>query len=278
MKKPKIVVVGHVCIDHNTVEHTKYTNWGSSAMYMTKYIQKTYGVEPKIIASYGQDFAPYAAGVSLYPPAQPDIPTLVYENIVKDGKRTQFCHHNEVCVPPKLDARMHRLVSSADILFLAPLTPAFHADYVSELLAGVRTSCLKVLLPQGYLRNIADDGLVSPREFDEAGETTPQFNLVILSDEDHPDAINAARSWKKSSPQTEFIVTRNANGADIIQANGEIHIPTTPVPPEQIVDSVGSGDVFGAATAFSLYDSADLPKAIETGHAAARQKLLTAPT
>jgi sugar/nucleoside kinase (ribokinase family) len=141
-------------------------------------------------------------------------------------------------------------------------------------MGSVRKRCLKVLLPQGYLRYINDDGLVQPKNFDEAYDILPLLDLVVLSDEDHPQANAQAHAWKRASPHTEIILTQNARGASIIHEDKLIHIPTTPIPDKQIIDSVGCGDVFSAATAYYLFATNDIELAIRSGHEAARNKLL----
>lgn len=272
--KPKVVFVGHVVIDHNKVEQTSYVRWGSPAMFMMRYLRSNFAINPTIIASYGPDFLQYAGDADLLPRTPNLNQSIVYENIVVNGRRTQYCH-NGAAKLPELTPEIQTALQAADMLFLAPLTPEFTAEYVSELMRFLKPDCLKTLLPQGYLRSIAPDGLVSPREFTEAAEIIPHFDLVIISDEDHPKADEVVHGWKQSSSQTNIVVTENVRGADLITSDGIKHIATTPVSPDKIVDSVGLGDVFSAATAYQLHLTRDITKAIKAGHVAAREKLLS---
>lgn len=277
MNQPNVVFVGHVVIDHNKVEQASYESWGSPAMFMTKYLQKKFALDPTVIASYGKDFLAFSDGVKLLP-RKPNLDhSTAYENIVIHGHRTQYCHHADNTLPA-LDSEIKDALSTADLLFLAPLTPAYSVDYVSELMSSVKSGCLKVLLPQGYLRRIGESDLVWPREFDEAAGILPHFDLVVLSDEDHLHASAVAHDWKRLNPKADIIVTRNIEGADIIQEQGVTHVPTNPVPFNQIVDSTGLGDVFSAAVAYNLYQTHDLTSAVQAGHAAAREKLLAPKT
>ena len=277
MKKPAIVFVGHVVIDQNQVEQTSYTRWGSPAMFMTKYFQLHFGLEPTIVASYGADFLPFADGVNLLP-SKPNLArSIVYENIVTDGHRTQYCHQPDAALPV-INRDVISTLRAADILFLAPLTPSYSASYVTQVMQHVPKGCLKVLSPQGYLRHIGTNGLIKPRDFVEAADILPCFNVVILSDEDHPQADTQAHIWKVASPNTEIIITLNSRGADIIQPHGVQHIPTVPVPPEEITDSTGLGDVFSAAVAYYLRRGDSLVAAVQSAHEAAREKLLQPKT
>jgi sugar/nucleoside kinase (ribokinase family) len=274
-KQPDIIFVGHVCIDHNVVEGTTYVDWGSPAIYMTKYFQTVFAMQPTIISRYGSDFTKYVDDISLCPKVPDIATTLIYENIVKEGKRTQYCHTDnaELSAPITTDAKV--LLKSANILFVTPLMPTYTPQYIMELMANVPDDCLKVLLPQGYLRHIGDNGLVEPREFEEARDILPYFDLVVLSDEDHPQANTRVHEWKHFSPHTQFVITQNAQGANIIQEDSSIHIPTIPIPEKLIVDSVGCGDIFSAATAYHLHATNDISFAVQQGHEAARKKLLT---
>lgn len=273
MKQPTIVFIGHVVIDRNQVEQTSYTNWGSPAMFMAKYFQSQIGPTPTIIASYGPDFMPYAYDVNLLPPKPNLAQSTVYENIIQNGHRTQFCHYGNAPLP-KVTTDIQSALRQADILFLAPLAPTFTADYIAEVMAYVSSNCLKLLLPQGYLRHINQDDLVQPREFTEAAAILPYFNAVILSDEDHPQANIRAHEWKMLNPKSEIIVTLSARGADIILPQGLTHVPTTPVPHAQIVDSTGLGDIFSAAVGYNLFLGKDLAAAIKAAHAATQDRLL----
>lgn len=273
MPKPNIVFIGHVVIDRNKVEQASYISWGSPAMFMTKYFQSHFELHPTIIASYGKDFLQYAGDVTLLPTNPNLANSTVYENIVTNGYRTQYCHYSDAPLPD-ITAEVQTALHGADILYLAPLAPMFTADYVAEIMSYVPSKCLKILSPQGYLRHIGPDDLVLPREFSEAAKILPFFNVVILSDEDHPQADVSAHRWKATSPDTEIIVTLNAQGANIIQPQGVQHVPTSPVPLGQIIDSTGLGDIFSAAVGYNLYKGSDLPSAVKAAHGATREKLL----
>ncbi|HTV12940.1 MAG TPA: PfkB family carbohydrate kinase [Acidimicrobiales bacterium] len=273
MKKPNIVLIGSVVIDHNQVEKIAYVRWGSPAMFMSQYLKAHHALAPTVIASYGLDFVPYLDGITIIP-RQPNVPaTVKFENIIVSGHRTQYCHFGQTALPP-IEREAEAAISRADILFLAPLTPFYPASFVDLLMKHAPASCLKVLLPQGYLRAIGGNGLVEPREFVEVADILPYFDITVLSDEDHPAAKEVVHEWKYLSPMTAIVLTENALGADIVQAQGVEHVPTIPVPGEQIIDSVGLGDVFSVALAYHFYRTSDLVSAVQAGHRAAREKLL----
>jgi sugar/nucleoside kinase (ribokinase family) len=275
MRPPNTVILGHICIDRNKAEHASYTSWGSSALYTARYFQDHFGCEPAVISAYGADFADYRGDFMLYPENPNAEHTLVYENIVKDNKRTQYAHYATDSVEPQLTEEIIGLIETAEILIVATLLPGYSAQYIQEALSHARPSCLKVLIVQGYLRSVDADDLVGIRDFPEAAGVLPNFDITVFSNEDHPRIEELAHVWKKQSPNTNIIMTQGPKGASIVEVDGRMrNIPTTPVPPEDIVDSVGCGDVFTAALAYHYFKGKDLAAAITAAHRAARHKLL----
>lgn len=270
-----IVVVGHACIDHNTVDGKTIKTWGSPLLYITKYFTGHYpDVQVYAVAPHGTDFMKYAYGIDLYPEPT-NHPTMIYRNVVVDGTRTQYCLNTSFTGPPPLNKTIIGLLEAADIVFLAPLTPQYGTGYVRQLMAYA-VSATKILIPQGYLRHISDDTLVTPRKFAEASDLLLLFDVVVLSDEDIPNALETARAWKQSSPDTAIIVTENSRGADLVGTDTNQHFPTEPVAKEYVLNPIGCGDVFSAAMAYEYSQSKDLGAAIRAGHQAAH-KSLTAP-
>jgi len=275
MQTPNIVLVGHVCIDHNTTESATYTNWGSSVLYMAKYLQATYFSVPLVITNYGPDIVPYLPAVDMVPDKPNQGQTLVYENDTRSVPRIWKAHNTEYAEPPELTAAVIEAVREADIVVVATLLPNYSPAYVQELLSYAKPSALRVLCPQGYLRHIEADGLVTPRRFTEADDIIPLFDLIIFSEEDHPQALKVAQQWQSHNKDTHFIVTQGPGGASIVTEKEITAVPTTPLTPEQIIDSVGCGDVFAATALYDYYQKKDMVSAIKAAHRAAAKKLLS---
>jgi len=274
MRPPNTVILGHICIDRNKVEHATYTSWGSSALYTARYFQKHFGSEPAVITAYGPDFEEYVRDFMIYPERPNMGRTLVFENDIKDGKRTQYAYNTTDSSEPSLTPDVVELIENAEIVIVATLLPNYSAAYIKEALSHARPSSLKVLIVQGYLRSISDDGLVGIRDFPESVGVLPNFDIAVFSDEDHPNIVKLAKKWKKESPLTQIIMTQGGNGASIIEKDGSLrNIPTTPFPIEEVVDSVGCGDVFAAALAYHYFKGKDIAGAITAAHRAARRKL-----
>lgn len=272
MAPTKIVLIGHVCIDHNKSENATYDGWGSSVLYMSQYYQNHTAAAPCVVSSYGPDMLKYLPSVPLLP-AKPNQPvTLVYENDSTTGKRTQKCHNLAAAVPPELTSEVMARIQEADIIIVAPLLPNYSADYLRRVMAAARPDSLKVLCPQGYFRSVTPEGQVQPRDFAEAANVLPLFDLVMYSEEDYPQAMELARKWQQTA-DIAVIVTQGQNGATVVHAHHMEHIPTTPIPLADIVDSVGCGDVFAATVTIEYYRTRDLAASIRAAHKTAAAKL-----
>ncbi len=273
MDQTNIVLAGHICIDHNKSEHATYTGWGSSVLYMSEYYRKHSQARPVAISSYGPDILPYLPETDLIPatPGQPN--TLIYENDSSTGKRTQRCRNLDSAIPPAITPAIAAAVQKADIIIVATLLPNYSAAYLHELLGHARSDSLKVLCPQGYFRHVTPDGRIEARDFTEAAEIVPAFDLLMYSEEDHPQAIELAQQWKQRATHTNIIVTQGKDGATIVGADTLVPVPTIPIPLEEIVDSVGCGDTFAATVTLEYYRTKDLVAAIQTAHKTAAAKL-----
>lgn len=276
MDMPKFVLIGHVCIDHNTSEHATYKGWGSSVFYMANYLKKSFALEPVVVANYGPDMLDYAPDVTLLPVSPSKNTTLIYENDSRSGKRTQRCFNIDEATPPALDQAIQQVLHDADALIVAPLLDNYPAEYVRELLEVAKPRTIKVLCPQGYFRQVAEDGRIRFQDCAALDEIAPLFDLVFYSEEDHPRALELATAWSKQS-DVRVVVTKGAAGARVFLEGRATDIPTTPIAPEKIVDSVGCGDVFAASCVYAFYQSQDITAAIQAGHLAAGHKLLNTP-
>jgi len=276
--QPNVVIAGHVCIDHNETEGHAYTKWGSPAMYIADYLYRQHAITPTIITSYGRDFIPYAEHVRLLP-AEPQTDTsLIFRNIITPTSRTWYSENTEVAVPPALTPEAIKALETADIFVLGTILPNYPPAAVRELLSYLRPDCVTGVIVQGYLRHVTPDSKIIVRDFAEAAEILPLFNITVLSTEDHPDATAMVeREWRQLAGSQAIVLTEGDQGATIFQNGQRQHVPTTPIPAADIVDSVGCGDVFVAALLYALYAKSrgdDLPAAVRFAHQATRHKLL----
>lgn len=276
MQQPNVVLIGHVCIDTNTTENATYTAWGSSVLYVAQYYRKQYSLESVIITEYGPDLLPYVPDVHFLPVTPNRPQTLRYENDTRHVPRIWRCHNTEYAGPPEITPAVIRAIKAADIIVVATLLPNYSAEYIAGLMQHAPPEALKLLCPQGYFRHVATDGLVRQREFTEADAVLPLFDVVVYSEEDRADALALACAWSQKMT-TQFIVTRGEKGATIVSAGETVSVPTTPLTPEQIIDSVGCGDTFAATVAYHYNQMHDIHTAVHEANRAAAAKLLATP-
>jgi hypothetical protein len=268
-KTMNITVVGHVCIDHNISEHSSYQAAGSPAMFISRAYTQFPNVSVSIIAPYGRDFLQYSHRVSLIPTSPPREKTLIYENTTQGKTRTQKALQREFAHPLPITQPVQNIMTQSDILFFAPLIPDYSVEYVTNV-TKYAGKALKVILPQGYFRNFLPDNTVTEREFTEATKILSLFDFAIVSDQDHKDMESRATSW---SGYTRLIVTLGEKGAVYLKDNDQLLIPTNPVKPEDVVDSVGSGDIFSASFAYWYLLHHDVRKSLIFANDIARQGL-----
>lgn len=275
VKKPVVTIIGHVCIDHNTIDGASRTTWGSSAMYIAKYYLKNFDVRPRIIARYGQDFVPYTQDFVFAEAADGEV-TLQYENIVNDGNRVQFCHHSEASGPVPVREEIAELVRSSDIVIVAPLLANYSAEYIADVMQHASANCLKVLLPQGFVRHINDEEKIEKQAFTDAAAIVSHFDLVVASEEDGDDMMSQAQSWLAAGAGN-VVITQAEKGAMVFDSRGNAQIPTTPLSFHDIKNPVGSGDMFSAQLAIGMHDGLDVHEATRRANQAMAVVLLGDP-
>lgn len=266
-----IILFGHVCIDYNTIEGASYKSWGSSLLYIAKYLKEETTDQPVLLAPYGKDLNVVTnQSISNQPT---DDSTLVYENIVESGVRRQKVQRYENVSEVQLSDRNIEQLSQADLFIFAPLLPSFSGDYVRQITESLPQTALKVILPQGYFRQVGKDRNITRRDFSEAAEITPLFDMMILSDEDVDAPINHIAMWHSFNKNLKIIVTENCAGATVYTHENELHIPTTPIGADDIINPIGTGDVFSIACSYQFARTENLALAVRSGHEAAAKSL-----
>ncbi len=255
----QISIVGNVCIDRNVSENSSYTAPGGPAVFMDKIFSQISDVTSTVVAPYGSDFI-RVAKLPLFPLTPTNEKTLVYENISSKGKRAQKAHNREYANPVAITKELETILQATDILFFSPLLPNMPASYIERVQSFAKKDCLKVLLPQGYYRQFDKDNNVIHRTFRESAQILPLMDIVIVSEQDGKDMLHTAHMWANTY-NIIVIVTLEERGAIAIEKGGRTDLPTTPVPHSEVVDSVGSGDIFSATFAYAYKKTQSLEKA-----------------
>jgi len=262
----KIVIIANICIDKNTTEKSTYETAGSPAMFMTRIFKQLPNTSVTIVSHYGEDFLKYLNGIKIYPSTPGFNKTLEYNNISqKKGRRIQKAFNRKNSPPIKVDRELKKIIQESDILLFTPLLPNFPFSYISEVRNETKKGSLKILSPQGYFRDFDKNNKVIFRKFKEANKILPNFNFVILSEEDYPDVEKEASEWVKNNGCV-VIITKAERGATFLSKKERVDIPTKPVCQKDIVDSTGSGDIFGACFAYKYFECKNIVESIKYAH------------
>ena len=239
---PDFLVIGHVTKDLHPDRDYKI---GGCATFAALTAQRL-GLRAGIVTSASPDLLerlPEALpGVALACIPAPESTT--FENIYENGRRRQYLRGR--AAPLGLSA-VPDAWRGARIVLLGPL-----AREVAPDLAGAFPGALLAATPQGWLRQWASDGEVSPIAWAAAAEVLPHLHALILSREDliahnggnqQREQIEALlRDWAKMTPL--LVLTEGAQGATL-HTNGKAR--RFHAFPAAEVDPTGAGDVFAAA-------------------------------
>jgi 1D-myo-inositol 3-kinase len=134
-----------------------------------------------------------------------------------------------------------------DVLLLAPLAaeiegalaPTFEAEAVGAV-------------AQGWVRDFAPDGAVSPREWRDPGAALAGVHVLFVSQHDLPPGGQQPRDFLTWVPMVA--VTRGWRGAILHTRDATHEVPGLPRPE---VDPTGAGDVFATAFLVRYHETGD---------------------
>ncbi len=240
---PDFLVIGHVTKD---LRPDGSFTIGGAATYASLAAQRL-GLRAGIVTSASADLLerlPEALpGVAVA--AVPANESTTFENIYAGGHRRQYLRGRAAPLTPENVPPAWR---QTHIVLLGPL-----AQEVAPECAAAFPGALRGASPQGWLRQWAADGLVSPAAWETAHEVLRHLHALVLSREDlragngtsdaQEQQIDALlNEWAAATPL--LALTQGAQGALLYQAGRTRQFrafPTTEV------DPTGAGDVFAAA-------------------------------
>jgi sugar/nucleoside kinase (ribokinase family) len=222
--------VGHVTWDKRPEGDVA----GGSVTYATATARKL-GWEAAALTTCGPDFdeARELPGVPVF--LQRSAATTRFVNEYgPDGVRHQvlLSRAGQVHVGPLPDEWRR-----PEVLLLAPLAgeiegalaPSFEAEAVGAV-------------AQGWVREFAPDGAVSPREWRDPGAALAGVHVLFVSQHDLPPGGLQPRDFLAWVPMV--VVTRGWRGAQLLTRDATHDVPGYP---RSEVDPTGAGDVFAAA-------------------------------
>ena len=243
--------IGHTCHDQLGDRHIL----GGTASYASL-VARRLGLEAGILTSTGDDFefSGFFEKHGIQVCNKKAETTTVFENIYRDGIRTQFLHARaETLYADDVPAAW----KTTPVVLCCPI-----ANEVDFSVLEAFPQALVGATIQGWLRQWDTQGRVSPRAMD--WSALAAADVVIMSDAD-------IRGFEAAIPEIAaavevLVMTQGANGAQVFHQNRRYHFPAFPVTE---VDATGAGDVFATAFLLQYAETRDIAVATGFAHAAA---------
>jgi sugar/nucleoside kinase (ribokinase family) len=134
-----------------------------------------------------------------------------------------------------------------DALLLGPVA----GELGGVAATGFEAACVGAIA-QGYVRAVDPQGRVSPRAWERPERDLLGVHVLVLSEQDLPEADEAARELLSDVPMVAL--TRGWRGLTLLTRGGALEVPSLPRPE---VDPTGAGDVFAAAFLVRYHEAGD---------------------
>lgn len=217
------------------------------------------GAQVSVISSAGADLDLSQLEPGITPYVQPAPESTTFENIYdSEGRRTQYLRGRALPLVPD-----NAPVLQPDVVQLAPLAGEVAVDY-----GRAYPQARIAVTPQGWMRQFAPDGFVTPKLWEDAEKLLPSAWACVFSEEDV--GYDDAQITRLGSLCPIAVCTRNYSGATLFLEGEQSHVPAFPA---QVVDPTGAGDVFAAAFFLWLYETSDPTQAVRFAHAAAARSI-----
>lgn len=169
--------------------------------------------------------------------------TTTFQNVYQDGVRIQ---HVRTVADPILADELPDQYASGDIFLLGPVCQEVDPDLPARLrgLVGV--------VPQGWLREWDDQGLVHAIPWRNAGRILPHTQALIASEDDLSGDPNSEAALVEAVPMA--VITRGWRGCSVWVEGLRHDIPPRPA---REIDPTGAGDIFAASFLVRLWETGD---------------------
>ena len=234
------LAVGHVTKD--LLPNGRFT-LGGTAAYATL-TARSLGVSAAAMTSAPDDLdlSRTLAGIQLH--VVPSSTATIFENIYRDQQRLQHVRG----VASRLKASdLPAAWKQASIVLLGPLVGELGLDWL-----GAWTQSSVGVVPQGWMRQWNENGLVIHRDWEEAPQILPKVDAVIFSEHDVRQDESTIHYY--ASLTRIAVVTRGRKGATVFYRGMERQFPAFRA---REIDPTGAGDVFAAAFLVRLRETGD---------------------
>ena len=232
------LVIGHVAHDL-TPERPRL---GGTVAY-SALTARALGLRVGVVTAAGRETSLEAlSGIQVLSSASPQSTT--FENIYTENGRVQYLRAQAT----QLNfANIPATWRTASILHVGPI-----ANEIDSVLPKDFSPALFGVTPQGWMRQLADDGLVSRVKWQNSEPVLQKAGAVVMSRED----VNGDDELiEHMAHQTRILVVTESNEGCVLHWNGDRRRFRAPEVHE--VDATGAGDVFAAAFFFRLFKTRD---------------------
>jgi sugar/nucleoside kinase (ribokinase family) len=229
------VVIGHICAD---LQPDGSTRLGGTALFAALTAHRL-GLRTAIVTACAPDFDLSALPGDVLLLRQPSATTTIFENRYGAGGRTQLLHGRAATIDAAL---VPAAWLDAPIVHIAPII-----QEVPDTIAARFPQALIGATPQGWLRTVQPDKIVTTRPADLLGLPLTDVQIVILSEEDVQGDEALIRRLAQRVPL--LVLTRAERGATVFERGIPADVAAFPA---ALVDPTGAGDVFAAAFLVAL--------------------------
>jgi sugar/nucleoside kinase (ribokinase family) len=244
-----LLLIGHVTRDLVTSDQQGPYRLGGTVSFAAVTALRL-GRKPTILtrAAPTLDLSELPAGVDLR--ILPSPTTTTFANIYTPTGRVQYCYTPALPITAAdIPADLHH----PKAVLLGPLVDEITAD-VAELFTP---PVLTAAVPQGWMRQWDESGLVSSKPWTTADAIGPHLDVLVLSLEDIDYDLQRLERFFKLIPTV--VLTEYRDGSTIYQrqADGAVNETKIPPRPARELDPTGAGDTFATAFVIRLQETGD---------------------
>lgn len=234
------LVIGHICAD---LQPDGSISLGGTALFAALAAHQL-GLRVAIVTACAADLDLSGLPAAVHILRQPSPATTIFENRYHADGRTQLVHARAAPIDV---TQVPAEWSSAPIVHLAPIL-----HDVSPAVAQRFPSALVGVTPQGLLRDVRPDRLVTTHPAALLSQDWAGVRVVVLSEEDVQGDEQPVRALAQQVPLV--VLTRAERGVTVLLDRQQIDVPAFPA---AVVDPTGAGDVFAAAYLAALWRGGD---------------------
>ena len=240
---PDVLVIGNICIDRAHRSGGTEEALGGGSAYATQVAVRA-GYRPAMVTA-APDLTGRLAALAADPRValhvKPSETVNLFEVVWPPGQKRRERVLSRAC--PLVAADIPQAWRHAPVAYVGPILGECDGPLVAEL--GCR--CIAVGA-QGWLRQLDDQGWIVEAETEAFKAPPANVNIMIFSEEDHPDGEAEARRLARRGILT--VLTRGALGGQVFVPDGS-QLRYAPVQAVER-DATGAGDTFGCVFALAI--------------------------